>query len=505
MKNLKLKSKSIVVCASVFFFSGCSESLNTVPITDDIYSSAAGAQILVDATSAEQAMRNVNAIFSDEYWQFDYFVAGDAGSDVAYAGADQDTFFQIDEYRMLSTNYVVARDYGHIVDQVNRCNLILNYVDGVPDLAPERKEEMKGEASLFRALCRFQGVQTWGDFPLVGTYVTDITADNFDTVYPILYPTRKPMSEVYAAIIADCEVALAKAPTSTSAPSSKFRASKGAANALLAKVYATMPNPDWNKCKQYCDAVIAGGYTLLPAFGQLFDNAHEGNAESIWEANGAGPGSPINSWTTDVFQGQNWKKFNTPSHSIYNAFAANNEGGATTPAPSNPIKRGDVSILRKPTSFSDPYWTQLFKFPYPNKFRKTDGTQNFYLFRLADIILLKAEALAHTGDLPGALTLVNQVRTRASQPNLTPFSSMDDAINKILKERFTELAFEGQRWFDLKREGKAIEILSQQTYTKNGVEIPMPYIGNLNQNDLLWPIPQAVLDNNPNLTQNPGY
>jgi hypothetical protein len=88
---------------------------------------------------------------------------------------------------------------------------------------------------------------------------------------------------------------------------------------------------------------------------------------------------------------------------------------------------------------------------------------------------------------------------------------MDDAINKILKERFLELAHEGQRWFDLKREGKSIEVLSQQTYpvynqtTGITTETLMPYVSNLIPNDLAWPVPQGVLDNNPNLTQNPGY
>lgn len=506
MKNINNSKRKLIIVASFLFLVSCSDALNTVPITDEIMGAQDSDALLIkNAVEAEQDMKAVNAIFADEFWQFDYFVAGDAGSDVAYAGADQDTFFQIDEYRMVSTNYVAERDWKHMVEDVNKCNLIINYVNTVPDLDQARKEEMMGEASLFRALCRFTAVQMWGDYPIVNTTVTSVNNANFDVVYPSLYPARKPISDVYASIIADCEVALAKAPTSNSAPASKFRASKGAANAMLAKVYATMPNPDWSKCKQYCDAVIAGGYTLMPTYNHLFDNAHEGNAESIWEVNGGGAGSPINAWCTDVFQGQNWKKFNTPSHAIYDAFKNNGEI-ATGPSPANPVKRGDVSILKKPTTFADPYWALLSKFPYPNKMRKSDGTQNFYLFRLADILLLKAEALAHTGDLSGALTLVNQVRARVTLPALTAFTDSNDAINKILKERFTELCFEGQRWFDLKREGKALEILAQQTYTPlSGIATPLPYVGNLSQNDLLWPIPQSILDNNPNLTQNPGY
>ncbi len=491
IKNTKLGYLSIFILA----ITSCSDVLNTEPITDVVAPPQDGV-VLKNAVDAEAAMQSCNSIFGDEYWQFAYFFLGDAGADVAYAGADGQEFFQIDEYRIIPTNYVIARDWNHIVDFEKRCNKVINYVNEVPDLTPERKEEMIGEASLLRALTRFQGVQTWGPIPMVDIYISSINNQNLPEIYAALYPSRKPIDEVYNAIIADCEVALAKAPTSTSSPTSKYRASKGAANALLAKVYATKPNPDWDKVIQYCDAVIAGGYTLMPTYEQLFDNAHEGNAESIWEVNGEGQGSPINSWCTNVFLGNNWKKFNTPSHTISSALDT---------------KRKAASIKKLPTTFADPYWSTYTQFPFPWKMRATDGTQNFYIFRLADIILLKAEALAHTGDLAGSMALVNQIRSRVLLPNVAPATSQDDAINKVLKERFLELAFEGQRWFDLKREGKTIEILSQQTHpvynptTQTTAEVLMPYISNLTNDDLVWPIPQGVLDNNPNLTQNSGY
>ena len=75
-------------------------------------------------------------------------------------------------------------------------------------------------------------------------------------------------------------------------------------------------------------------------------------------------------------------------------------------------------------------------------------------------------------------------------------------INKILKERLLELAFEGQRWFDLKRTGKALEVIKART---NGKGNQLSYVNNLTEQRLLWPIPQSQIDNNQNLTQNPGY
>ncbi len=77
-----------------------------------------------------------------------------------------------------------------------------------------------------------------------------------------------------------------------------------------------------------------------------------------------------------------------------------------------------------------------------------------------------------------------------------------DGINKVLEERKLELAFEGQRWFDLKRTGKAIEIIKNR---KDASGNPLSYAANITEQKLLWPIPQSQIDNNPNLTQNAGY
>ena len=495
MKNRAFFTKVLVMFAAIAFSASCNKLLDTDPITDKVVPPQ-DEQILKTVEDAEGAMNSIYAIFGNEFWQFDYFFLGDAGSDVAYAGADGQEFFQIDEYRINATNYVIARDWGHMSDHVKKCNLIINYVNDVPGLSQDRKEEMIGQAALFRALTRFMATQIWGEYPIINSTITSVNAANFDSLYNDLYPRRKPVSEVYDAIIADCETALAKAPTSTATPESKYKPSKGAAHALLAKVYATKPNPDWAKVIEHCDAVINGGYSLLTTYDHLFDNLHEGNAESIWEVNGEGQGSLINCWCTNVFLGNNWKKFNTPSHTVSTALDT---------------KRKASSIKKFPTTFADPYWATFTQFPFPWKMRATNGTQNFYIFRLADIILLKAEALARTGDLAGAMTLVNQIRTRVTLPNVAPALSEDDAINKILQERFLELAFEGHRWYDLKRTGKTFEILSQQTYpvynpaTQTFTETPMEYIGNLTTSDLVWPLPQDVLDNNSNLSQNPGY
>ncbi|CAD7815823.1 SusD-like protein [Chryseobacterium aquaeductus] len=463
----------------------CNRFLDTEPITDQVQQS--DNIVVKNAADAESKLKSIYSEFGGEYWQLDNYFNGDAQTDVAYAGADNVQNFQQDEYRILATNTNVNRDWNYLTALIYKCNILINYIDQATDLTATRKAEILAEAKTMRALANFHGVQLWGDYPLVTKAYISVSSDNFDEAYTQLYPTRKPASEVYQFIISDLESVVATAPAS----SNKFKVNKGAINALLAKLYATKPSPDYAKSLQYCNAVIADNYTLLSTYDQLFDGMHEGNSESIWEANGEGWGSTIGAWSTFMFTGTDWKKFNVPSNDLVKSF--NDEGDVVRKATS-------VKFATSTVNWSDAFWASN-NYPFLNKQRQTDGTQNFYIFRLADILLLKSEALAKTGDLTGAAVEVNKVRTRAGLGSVS-FSSADDAINKILWERKLELAFEGHRWFDLKRTGKAIAILSAQ---KDGNGTALSYAANINQNRLLWPVPQAQIDKNPNLTQNSGY
>lgn len=463
----------------------CNDYLDTEPLTDRIV--PLNDTPYTTADEAESIMTTIYSNFGNEYWQLDYFFNGDAQTEISHAGADNVQNFQMDEYRIISTNSNVNRDWNYLFEFINNCNKILNYVDNISDpaLTPARKAEMKAEAAIMRAMYNFHGVQLWGDFPLVTKAVIGVNGDNFEEVYDQVYPTRKPVNEVYDLIISDLEGALANAPAS----SNKYKANKGAALALLAKVYATKPNPDYSKVVDYTTQLMGLGYSLLGNFDDLFDGNHEGNSESIFEANGNA--GNVWAWGSSMFYGTDWKKFNTPSYDIVNTFNAEND-----------LVRKNSTIWFSPTTvgWSDSFWSSS-NYPFMYKMRITDGHQNFYIFRYADLLLIRAEALVRLGNFTEAENLVNQVRNRVGLGDIS-ITGTEDGINKILKERKLELAFEGHRWFDLKRTGKAIEILSQQ---KDANGNTLPYVGNLNQNRLLWPIPQSQRDNNPNLTQNPGY
>ena len=130
------------------------------------------------------------------------------------------------------------------------------------------------------------------------------------------------------------------------------------------------------------------------------------------------------------------------------------------------------------------------------------GGSSIIKLRLADILLLKAEAYAALGQTAQAAALVNQVRARVGLAAISSSLSQEQMKEAVLKERRLELAFEGFRWFDLVRNDKAIETMNSVNARDEG---RLRQIYPLNENTVLYPIPQTELENNKKLTQNPGY
>jgi starch-binding outer membrane protein, SusD/RagB family len=479
MKNI---SKLIFILALTLPFYSCEKFLDLKPLNNSIAQDTSTIYFK-GASDVESYLSGIYKDFKNEYYELDYFVNGDAQADDAYAGADNPANFQIDGYNIDALNANVSRDWAYLYSTIGKTNIVINNVDTVVELTENRKKEIIGEASFIRAYMYFQLVQLWGEVPL---QLKDIKTFNI-SILPDLFPPRAPVDSIYNRIIIDLGTALAS--VRTTAPD-KSLVTKGAVNAMLAKVYATREPHDWNKVLTYCNAVTTGDYSLLPDYEQLWDNAHENSAESIFEINYAGTASDAN-WGAGMFMGLGWKKFNIPSNDLVAAFDAEGD---------NIRKASSITFLDVTGKWSDAHWPQT-NYPFMNKYRNFvyPSSQNYIFIRLADILLLKAEALNETGDVPGAAALVNQVRTRVQLPNTT--AGTQDAMRlAIEKERRLELAFEGMRWFDLKRTGRAIEVINSIT---NFGGNSMSY--NLTQNRLLWPIPQSELDKSAELTQNPGY
>ncbi len=133
---------------------------------------------------------------------------------------------------------------------------------------------------------------------------------------------------------------------------------------------------------------------------------------------------------------------------------------------------------------------------------KIGSDYNYMITRYADALLMYAEALMVLGQKDEAATYVNQVRARV---NMAAITAADLNIDWILHERRMELAFEGHRYFDLVRTGKAIEYISADLMSNNDYEVRVFRAEPIPEYQLILPIPVAEIEKDQTLTQNPGY
>ena len=143
---------------------------------------------------------------------------------------------------------------------------------------------------------------------------------------------------------------------------------------------------------------------------------------------------------------------------------------------------------------------------YPFMYKCRSAYSSIIKFRYADVLLLKAEALIMKAspDLNAAADIIDKVRQRAGLSKLSSSvrGNKDAMEQALLKERRLELAFEGQRWFDLVRLDK-VETVMNAVFAKDPGRKALAYP--FDQNSYRLPIPQAAIDKNKNLVQNAGY
>lgn len=456
-----------------------------------------------------------NLFYASDFYQWEYVMLSDVRSDNAYPGGNnEETFLDYDRFILPASNDHNFANWRALYNGVARCNILLEKIQDIsdPGLSEERRSQIIGEGSFLRAFHYFQLVKMYGGVPLE---LASNTAD------PNL--TRKPRaseSEVYAQIVADLETAVNNLPDAYGSDPSvnKVRATKGAANAVLAKVWAQRSDRDYHHVLAHCDAVIssAAGYSLLPNYADLFDGNHDMNAEAILEIPYESGNWSASSWGIELYLApeDGWQKYCVPSKDLVAAY--DSEGDLVRKNTNIVFWNRDANGA--PISWADENWNPCadttVAIPFNYKQKHPDGWasgDDYYMLRLADILLLKAEAQNELGNTAEAAATVNLVRARVGLPPVSAGLSKADMKNVILKERRLELAFEAQRWDDLVRSGEATNImqaLKEYTYTctngQIGPAVQMDY-SHCDKNHWIMPIPQLEMDANPNLVQNPGY
>lgn len=429
-----------------------------------------------DGITAEPLLEGAYGSIYDEYYTLDFLVNGDVMADNAYAGGDNAANFSIDKYTVNANNGNVKRDWTYLYTDIKNCNIVLTYVPEIKDrsLTEDRRQQILGEASFLRAWHYFNLIRTWKEIPIILEVPGTVSE---------MFPSKRTSEDVYAQIIKDLEFALPKVRETVP---NKTLIGKGAVNALLAKVYAQKPNPDWAKVVQYCDAVTALGYDLIPNYADLFLTATVNSKESIWETQY--DGSVRQNWLTGMntpFMWGDWKKFNIPSHTIVKAWDAEGD-----------VVRKNASITYVTPSWTDDYWPKPT--PVIFKYRDPDAKSHTFRLRYADILLMKAEALTELNQLDnatGAQFFVNKIRSRVGL-GATPATTQAALRLAVEKERQLELAFEGHRMFDLIRTGRAVAVMNAQV---DGNGTPLNY--NVTADKLYFPISQDEIDRNPNINK----
>lgn len=434
-----------------------------------------------------------------EHWYLDYLLFGESRTDNAYAGTTGAEVVPVETNALDASNPDIARDWDRYLEDIAKANVVITNIDNVPDpaFAESERRQWKAEAKIFRGMMIFDLAHWFGNIPLNLTEAPDITAANIEEVYPIYFPKPVTQDSAYKQVIADLTEAIPYAPALNSGD--KTRLSKTVAYALLAKLYAELG--EWDKVLEYCDKVFADGIRLEPNFADLWgfdedkkDAVLRNSVEVILEMQyPTGSGN----WVTWMFgrdmadpeSNFTWAKWITPSRDLINAFEKEGD-----------VVRRDQTIVYDACNWSNYYPANHYPFMY-----KCRSAYNSVIkLRGADIQLLKAEALAHKGDLAGAADLVNEIRARVNLPalDIAKTGSEDAMLNSILNERRLELALEGQRLFDLIRFGKLLEIMNTIDSRDEGrIRQARPFV----PEHRLMPIPQTALDKNANLVQNPGY
>ncbi|MDR0894758.1 MAG: RagB/SusD family nutrient uptake outer membrane protein [Prevotellaceae bacterium] len=514
-----MKTKNILLtgAATMALLAGCSLDYEPLDRYSDITEGSASdttSVALKDKQAVLDQMQNINNKWRDEQeaWYLDKLLLADSHSDNAYAGSPsaETTPFEVNSIEGSNTN--LYRDWNVYMTNVAAANILIQNIDGVPDasLTTAERALYKAQAKLFRAMVYFDMVRIWGNVPLITTVAGDITSETIEDVYPAYFPPQTDELTVYQQIEKDLLEAVQDAPATD--PSDKSLLSKDVGYALLAKLYAEKPLRDYDKVIQYADQLAADGYALEPRFGDLFGvicadptqpagpsnfataPTLRNSVESIYEAHFDAANANWASWMFGrCLENWNfyfeWAKWITPSRDLVKAFTSEAQTDL----------RYAESVVWYSCGWNIYYPADNYAFMYKDR----SGYNSIIKYRYADILLLKAEALIlGKNDLAGAAAIINRTRARAGLDPLpsSVTSNRQSLFNAYLKERRLELAFEGQRWFDLTRLDLVEEVLNN-VVDEGRPALVYPY----DTNSYRLPIPQNILDQNPNLVQNPGY
>ena len=462
----------------------------------------AGCDSLIDDVNPRQSVTPEQALETQEGFDAILSNAYDALQDVSYYGnnytlypdALADNIVQSPNTSNRLPNVVGNVAFSHInrwaphYTTINNMNLVLSRVDGLEIAAANEqaiKDRIGGEALFFRALNYFDLARTKGYEPgrEVGGFNLSVVLRTEPTlaVEDADFRPRATNTEVYAQIISDLQGSIGLLDGAAVRTGKQF-VSLGAAQALLARVQLYAGN--WAEAEAAATAALAASPATLvnaPTGAALLTAWRAGTfAESIFEIQ------------MTAAQDGDATSVNQSLQSLTDPRVPNFFDAVATPSLIAAHETGDsrLGLYVSATLASTPI----------NFIQKYTGTTQIYVdripvFRVSEMLLIQAEARAEQNNVGGAQSALNTLRSARGLGNTTA-GDRGTLIDAILQERRVEFAFEGHRFFDLKRRGR--DIPKPQVSGGTGV---LPYT----DYRILAPIPETQVEFNPELRQNPGY
>jgi starch-binding outer membrane protein, SusD/RagB family len=391
-------------------------------------------------------------------------IAGDFTADMLIHNGTFSQYRELGTKQISSANASVAALWGAIYNTVYIANFILERLPEVEGVPTAQRNQVMGTAHFLRGYAYFIALYSFGGVP-------EVTTTDIETNRNI---PRATESDILTLIEDDYNEALGTVPGQ---PVNAGYVGKFAVSAALARFHLYQGN--WTQAQQFAtDVIDSEEYELELDFSSIVEE--DFTNEAILEVGytlADDPGTNGNFGLNNLFVG---RREIIPSNQVVVALATSESGDRFS------SMNFDLANL----SGNDNGWSVA-------KYGTADAdNNNVVVFRLAEMYLIRAEARTELENVTGvnsAQTDINALRTRANAPTVGSVSK-SQMLRLIEEERRYELAFEGHRWYDLVRTGRAQEVMSA-------------FSVNWRSDFERWPIPQREIQNNPALVgdQNPGY
>lgn len=420
-------------------------------------------------------MVNGSLSFSNGYATL---LGGMSADELFYYGLGDVHITAFSPNQLLYTNSYTSQVWTNAYKIIYNANAVIEGIEGSTseEFTDSLRNKLTGEARFVRAFCYFYLTNLFGDVPLV------LTVDFNKT----RYMTRTPASEVYQQIILDLKDAQTR--LAPNYPAERIIPNKWVATAMLARTY--LYTGDHANAAAQASLIIdnVSLYNLESDPNKVF---LAGSKEAIWQ---------LKQGTND----NNYKNGTVEGYTILpSPLATAIAKYCLTPSLLNAFEPNDLrrnawvgSTTNSGTGLT--FYAYKYKTGRHNSVIGATSTEYYMVFRLAEMYLIRAEAVVNIspGNVAAAITDLNVIRKRAGLTALSASLSAEQVISAIAQERRVELFAEwGHRWLDLKRTDQAHAVLSVMPEKQ-------PWAGD---HQLLYPVPAVEIQVNPRIAQNPEY